>query len=828
MVLISVGVIAWVLWDHFTPVPYNDLLHPYLLDKKTGHRRKPTELLDVAKIIKPTDDYINKTNSVDRLYDVIYQFKLENPFPYDHIYTHKRDLEVSGWPHSNLTKCGQDLRWILSKLDKFKSEMDLIKGKEALELMRLIDSNGKPSSSLYQGVLNWEGSYSHCKRVELRKDIDQHNDQAPEIIKMNYCWSKIKPVWWPQSDSMTLLDAVIRVGTCLPESCDTRSYDHFRDEISELVMFDWSVQYKEKFRLSSMFCLPDEQSPLRQIPTPGRVFLYVLEAWVLVIVLATILAELNRNRLRKKRRRISFYDHQDLKTVEEGLTLGNRQGKSESRETSAMNDSQELESEESLLQDILDALSLKKGLKSFLHVEYHMDYKHSPERPRLDTNWLNFLKVFMCACVVGGHSLLLLSLHMPSPKDRMVLASYDKARYFLAFGRFVDTFFVIFGLFGSFFLSKLNNLSTPLMWIYYNIGKFLRVGPVMIVVYIFSRYVAPYIGEGPWWDYGVNQYSLRGSCVNEEWWKVIPYLGTFGKFPASLCVPPAWFLTAYLQLGLIMPAFVYIIYHLPNHLQRCLFVIFLSLSSNLVFLSRLMRQESLPEEAFSTYGGLIATLIDKFQYVGTLSTFRHLGMIAASCYLGCLLRMYKEGSIRKWPRWISSRLSLYTVLSMSLIILIAPILGSALAGYLQVTPKLAQVAVANYILSVVWPILNCILIIQTTTVYNHSALLRFFSHPAWTILNKLGLCIYMIHWQVILYNISGNEFGASHRLELNFFRNSVHNYATTFSIALPAYFLIESPLSRLFSVLSIRLSRRPNWRREEGKQEKPPRSVDIN
>jgi len=167
-------------------------------------------------------------------------------------------------------------------------------------------------------------------------------------------------------------------------------------------------------------------------------------------------------------------------------------------------------------------------------------------------------------------------------------------------------------------------------------------------------------------------------------------------------------------------------------------------------------------------------------------------------------------------------MSLRVVASLNLIILAAPLIGFAITEYLQTDdPTITQVALTNYLVSVVWPILKCALILQISTVYNHSAFIRFCSHAVWTRLNKLGLCIYLIHWEVIVCNLDGGAFGASDRPMLDFVRYWIYIYVVTLVFSIPAYFFIEAPMSRLLTMLIDRAKFPVDKNKERRKARKP-------
>lgn len=791
MFLLASSIVGWLIWDLFSPMDIDYERNSYLKHRKSGDLIKPKDFIELGKVISQSEEYVNKTNAMERLHDLVIQTNVVRAFPIDHSYSSADQLHLSGLPHANKTKCGQDLNWVLNEL-KQNPDFPLVKGELGRELTQLIDSMGKPEAGMYRGIVSWVGSYERCKRLIF----------SANQLKMRYCWSRFRPKWWPKNETLEQ-QAVIRVGSCLPESCDTQADQIYGQEISSLVKFDWSPFYSRALDFESMFCLPNEQSPIRQIPPAGYVYMLILFKWILVVLVATIAFEINKYKVNKKWKR-----YQMLAMPPNGSTGEKQQGiVMENVPSGTM---QLAHVDFGWTAEIMEALSLSRTLKNFTRDSFYVNYKHDNNRPRVDMSWLNSMKFLMCLCMVLSHTSFIGWAYTRSLTEHIELATGIGARVLLCVGRLVDTFFVLFGVFGSYYLIskfKMDNLSNPLVWIHFNLKALLRIIPLYATVYGFARYIGPYIGAGPWWDYGVDKYSIRSLCQHSDWWTIIPYFSSHESMPASFCVPPAWFLVVYLRLALLIPIIVYILYKLPNEWCRSIFVLILSLITNMQFSSRLYRQESLKDEAFTLYGGFLVILLDKFQVTGAMFSYTHIGLLAISCYSGYLLRMYKIGKITEWPSWISSHSSLAFIVSSHFIIQLGPAVGFGLTDYFETTPTIAQVVVANYIMAVVWPIINCILIIQTSTMYNQYAFIRFFSHPFWTSFNRLGLCVYLIHWEVITYSVTGHELGPTYGFKTDILRHCAFSYLFTLIISVIAYFFIEAPVTNVFILISNKIEK---------------------
>lgn len=151
-----------------------------------------------------------------------------------------------------------------------------------------------------------------------------------------------------------------------------------------------------------------------------------------------------------------------------------------------------------------------------------------------------------------------------------------------------------------------------------------------MLVYWYSKLISPYTGTGPWWDYGVDQYSLKGMCLQTYWWQSIPIVA----YGANPCVPPGWFLIACTKITFILPALIYVIYKLPSHGFRTLYVSFFVGCSIALSSTRMLRQTVVKDDDFSSYGVMLFGLMMKFRNTGYMVVWNRLGMIAVGCLIG--------------------------------------------------------------------------------------------------------------------------------------------------------------------------------------------------
>lgn len=761
--------------------------HSHLIDPVTGTKRKPSDFLDMKNSILQPPEYINSTNAQERLYDLIYNLDFENPFVISSRYTTQQDLVRSGWPVANEKKCGKQVDWILNKLNTHKN-YTFLKGRLGYELSTLMDTYGRPESGLYGGSIYWMGSYDRCMKLTLDGGS----------IKTRYCIARMRPKWWPKNEVMSA-PISIKIGFCIPETCDTQSFQQFNSTIETLVKFELPEPYKDGLNMESMFCLPDERSPVRRLPLSGWIYIQVVGFWLTIVLAATTIHVLHYNKKNLNRISLELNKEQQLNKLESGLDNCNNK-------TSG------------LWEQIVSALSLRTSIKEFKSNAFRIKY-HEGERVRVHLGCLDFLKVLMSLTIILAHSSYLAMIYMRSLSMKVDLCTGELARMSLSISRCVETYFVFFGVLTTYSLMRkcnIKQLSSPITWLAVNIGICLKIVPLFMIVYWYSRSVSPYTGAGPWWDYGVDKYSLKGVCMRDPWWKSIPYFGSSGRPPVPTCNPPSWFIVSYSQISLLLPLITYILCKLPRNVYRYLLVITLTSISALSVGIRMYRQTSFKEEAFTLYGAFLTSLLEKFESTGHMLTLARLGSVTVCCLVGYLLRKYELGEIDQWPKWLRSKITIILTAIAHLVIIFLPIIGHRF--YLK-TGKLItteQFVGFNALLMTLYPILNSIMILNFTTVNNHRVLIRFCSHAFWHAFNKLGLLIYLVHWEIVFIGLTNFEQAPSYGFVTDVMKSWSFGIFVSIVVAFTIHIVIEQPFTRIVMLVAAPFLKPGNPSKREG------------
>lgn len=764
-IILCISISAWFYFNLDRGVMHM-YLYPEFYNYTSERYGEIRQLVNYTRYINQPQDLIDTTTPEERVYGLYQAANVENVMSTDQYYSSYSDLVRSGEPVANQELCSQQLEWISNQLQLYPHFRSL-KGSMGRDLTKYMDSFGMPSSAVFSGSMSWMGSYGICNSAPI------------EQIDTRYCIARYRLKSWPQFEIIHPKPR-IRIGICLPETCDTLSYSSQNSTIDYLAKFQLNNYYKQNLIFESMFCLPDERSSLRKLPLIAKVFIYLTTLWVIFIILLSLIYE---TFYRKKK----FY--RDCDPINQY----------------SFNNNDELESNHPISIKILQSLSIRCSIKSFLKVGSRPKSEPTGIRyvKKIDFDPIAFIRCFMTLAIVHLHSSAHLTSLSENLYDRTKLATSDGLLMLVGMNRFVDSFLIISGFLKTYNLlqkySK-HQLGNPKVWIKSNISTFYRILPPFFFIYWLFRSVVPYLGSGPFWDYGVDNMSYASVCKLEPWWKSLLVFSKFHDPSNSHCIGPSWYLTTYLHLALTTPLLVYVITNLPNHFTRlCLFV-FIVLISTINNAIRIMSTTVLGSEAFVTIGGLIFHLFERYEEGYYFDTLGRLGGFVTGCYAGYLVHLYKTEKILEWPWWFKSKLSIAVAL-----VTIAINLGIILIahrGYflLNFVPSLQMLALQSMPIPIFFAIANAVILINVSAIHTDSPVVRFMAHPFWTIFNKLNLVIFLINYDVILKSLQLNEHSTPH----GYFSDSWRFVASCLFICVPfamlIYIFIEAPQMNLLNI----------------------------
>lgn len=730
--------------------------YPEFYDQEAGRWIKPRELIKMWHAVpsRISDDLINNTNSWQRLQEVMAMWALTNIVKKDFTYDDKRHLAAAGGAWANQEACQAQLGWVRGAIDSMGGhDLATIPGTRAEELNNLLESFGQPDSgSMHNGRNWWSGSQLACESSSL-------NGRS---IQTRQCAGQFRHKDWK---SKGLTRGWIRVDLCLPRACDSNSFHQNREQIEHLAKYYWPTRYKDNMVIQALYCPPDAESWVAQMPIGGRILLACLAAWVCLVLLVSVRQELQ-----------SVKSHSKCETTcKSGRVNDNKRD----------------------LWFYLDAISIQNSMAAFLE---RVDQR--PEA-RVDFRPFDCIKSQMSIFIVLGHSLAMTIFH-----SRVTVHDWfnDFSRLSMSFGRLNDTFYITFGALLAFnILSSIKRkyLGSPITWIKINIIAFVRVFPLFFLTHWINRVVSPYLSSSPHWDYGLGN-SMKTICRFDPWWKSIPYFGNFGTQEMPHCNVPSWFVVAYCQLTLICPILVYVLDRLSSNKSRLVLVAFTILLSTAHTSIKFLQQQVFPADIMSFFGTFVVIFVDKYEPSGYFDALSRLGCASIGCFMGLHLYRYNKDPNAKWPSWLISRRTIVAVLIMKVFIFIMPVMvyyGLMASDYRMSATNLILV---NGSVSMVWPVLNAILLLNLITVYKDSLIARFMQHPFWSSFNKLGLAISLIHFEVAVIANMAHETANSYSSIME--ASKVWAFSLSVSIALGMLFFafIEAPLGNLFKIFTMR------------------------
>lgn len=167
-------------------------------------------------------------------------------------------------------ECGRQLDWIINQL--ILKNVNKLSSTQ-LNIIDMLDSFGSSSSQLMMANNWWLGSFQQCVGARLPAELGADSDET------RYCIAKLKSPSWTQSPSEHL-----KLAVCLPKTCSSTSFARHSCKIEKLIrLVRPSQEQFSSFKLVDLYCLPSEDSPLRQLSLSARIFVALLSAWFAMI-----------------------------------------------------------------------------------------------------------------------------------------------------------------------------------------------------------------------------------------------------------------------------------------------------------------------------------------------------------------------------------------------------------------------------------------------------------------------------------------------------------------------------------------------------------------
>ncbi|XP_035828492.1 O-acyltransferase like protein [Aplysia californica] len=372
-------------------------------------------------------------------------------------------------------------------------------GREKNWALRMLDSWGRPGSAIMQGNIQYFGEFTGCLRIETTEE-----DLEGAQIDGQYCLLNIK---------VSLSRDIYNFQSYIPNSKDS-----FKVEVK---------CHRDVYMESGTLI--------------GITLLY--SSLLVIVVLATF-ADFTLDRQGEERK--SGDD-----TKEDGLAENDGiEAKINDISGSTSSKDEYLPLLKTMLKTkrdrplvkILLCFSAKTNMKDLL------DMSSPKDKDKLDC--LNGMRVFTMFWIVFGHAILLSITTSQNPIQ--FFRDQGKSLWFQVMNvgtLSCDTFLLIGGLVLTY--GKLNSWAKKgrkISWWKYYVNRYLRLTPLMFLVYLFAELTNPYWFTGPV-TRRPEEYFPR---CKDTWWQSLLYINNFNHG----CYEWTWYLSVDMQIFIVTPIFL--------------------------------------------------------------------------------------------------------------------------------------------------------------------------------------------------------------------------------------------------------------------------------
>uniref|UniRef100_A0A6G1SPM1 Nose resistant to fluoxetine protein 6 n=1 Tax=Aceria tosichella TaxID=561515 RepID=A0A6G1SPM1_9ACAR len=218
--------------------------------------------------------------------------------------------------------CRKQLRLLAQIANKTQASKELEGLEEGdgvpLSIVDFLEASGTTGSGVLNGNFVWLGSYNSCLRSRIPANlwrrylgmVPDADQQQVGDIQGRYCVAHLRAKSWPKWDDYFEDRLTIKRGVCLPEVCHTAIIE-FDDEMERLVDIVARVNLLppfngDRYETSGLYCLPDEDSPFRQMDLGARLFIVFVVCWILVTIYTNVKYYKRLNAVQKLRETVDI------------------------------------------------------------------------------------------------------------------------------------------------------------------------------------------------------------------------------------------------------------------------------------------------------------------------------------------------------------------------------------------------------------------------------------------------------------------------------------------------------------------------------------------
>lgn len=732
---------------------YSEFTQGRVLDEipiKFNLSKGPTrELVNKYYESKSTSaDDINYDDLVLNALDKVYRNRYMMNYVYN--YDDPEDRRKASDPKLvSPARCKDELNYLKRKLDELSANSS---SPISPELAAMFDAYGREEPGALYGNYHWTGVWNQCSS-RLIFELNRSNVSKSISFQGRYCIASIRSNRWQAKIDERAKSLVktffmspnsiydykrffrIQVGICLPESCDSTSIDEAEqaDIIRQLTVRKLNEPFKS-YKLLDLYCLPDETSELRQLDSSGKSFIIAAVIWCSLIAATT------------------YYDIMRPKIAE--------------------NDPKK----DGFLEKLVSAMSLKRNYTRLTTVRPTKYWKTessvsngdlakveaargSPDSMASldDLSFLNFFKVICMPTILAGHIGMLSAQKIRLPlnlerAEKTLVFHYALNAIFL-----IDWFLVMAGLVTVYviFVTKKKVERIPIShWLYSIFHRYWRLAPMYIIVFWFCRSIFQLTGEGPVWDYGTTNMTIRGICKQESWLWPITLSSNLHGFHEE-CILPSWFLSITMQYYLITPVIIVGLARWPRTTWAA--TILAILSSTAMRIHRYlvdphMQWHALARPRADAYTRVNYDMFPTYLYPHYRISTYLIGLLAGHYSYMVLSGQWRSSlyfsgqqdaggrAITRRIIWISSAISLIAMMFSTYPIKFAPV---TLEPYSRVL-----VSVGYGMIHTVNGLFFALLLV-TFMLGQFKSLRSHLSHPFFTLFSRINLSLLLIHSEIV-------------------------------------------------------------------------------
>lgn len=158
-----------------------------------------------------------------------------------------------------------------------------------ISIVNLMDTWARSESAVLMGNNVWFGSWTTCIRARIPAATLASGLQ--QDIQGRYCMGHLRAKSWPTDDIYFDDSVAIKTAMCLPDTChSTTFFEH--EQVRELVnslarryMIE-PFNQAHRYNITYLYCLPDDDSPLREWNFGAKLFVLFVYLWLLVFFYA--------------------------------------------------------------------------------------------------------------------------------------------------------------------------------------------------------------------------------------------------------------------------------------------------------------------------------------------------------------------------------------------------------------------------------------------------------------------------------------------------------------------------------------------------------------